>query len=136
MAADNLVPEKIIYNLLKTLPYVGSAPVPVFQNVITDWATTPIVSYQRVATRYDYTLQGRSQYTIAVFRVDVWAESEVMAGDIATNVHAILDGKKQGVAEGQALFIMGANDISLFEAEEKVHRRSMVFEVQFRDFSS
>ncbi len=134
MAADNTIAEKVLYNLLKTI--VNTPSVPVYQTVMPDGQVPPVITYQRISTRFDHTLQARSQFTVVIFQIDVWAATDVIAGDISTKVHLVLDGAKQGVAEGQALFIMATNEISLFEENEKIHRRSMTYEVMIREYSA
>ncbi|RTL07309.1 DUF3168 domain-containing protein [Candidatus Dependentiae bacterium] len=135
MAADSLKPEKIMHSLLKAI--VHSPAIPVYHVSMPDGQVNPCITYQRIATSFDHILTGKkTQLSRVIFQVDAWADTDILAGEIATKIHLALDGLNQGVAEGAALVIMAINDVTFFEADEKTHRRSMNFRVTVKEYTS
>lgn len=92
----------------------------------------PCITYQRISTVPQYTMDGPTGFITARVQIDLWADSYSSAKALASAVQAVLDGFTGTLSNGVLVLdirIDGALDA--YEKDARLYREQTDFIVQF-----
>lgn len=93
--------------------------------------TFPCVTYQRISSVRNQTLQGRVAYCDSIFQIDSWSKDYDVTKQIAGEIFAVLEGFRGTVSSVDIQAVLSQNEIDLYEDDVKLYRRSQTFRVTF-----
>jgi hypothetical protein len=96
-----------------------------------DNPTFPSITYQRISSTREQTMQGRVSYCEAIMQIDIWSQDYDVTRDLASKVFSALEGFRGPISSVDIQAILSQNEIDLFEDDVKVYRRSQTFRVIF-----
>ena len=106
-----------------------------------DNATFPCISYQRVSTQREHTLESPGNFTTCFFQLDIWAQKlsptnvggAEVARDLARKVQTALDGFRGTVSGVDIQGILSENESHGYENDIEVYRVTQQWRVMFRE---
>jgi hypothetical protein len=136
-----LGPEKALYDYLN--PILSGLEVELFHMAAPEGQAVDkgYVTYQRVSTAFDHTLQNTSQFIVCYFQIDAYGPTMSMVADIAWKIRYALTGHSQaptpiGSSSHQIVGVLPENEFTGYEWDEKLNRRTMMFKVMMREATS
>lgn len=107
-----------------------------------DNATFPCISYQRLDTTREHTLNGASTFSISTFQVDIWApkissngltSGPDIAQDLARKVQNALDGYRGEINSVDIQGILSNNESQGWEQDVDVFRVTQQWRIFHRE---
>lgn len=105
-----------------------------------DNATFPCISYQRVSTQREHTLESAGNFTSCFFQLDIWCPrvsgsqgGADMAQDLARKVQTALDGYRGTVTGVDIQGILSENESHGYENDIEVYRVTQQWRIMFRE---
>lgn len=127
--------EEAIYSKLSGTAGI-TAIVPasrIYYLTLHDNAVLPAISYQRVGTNREYTLNEAMTMADAMIQIDVWSRTDIQMLQLGNLVRSTLDGFR-GVVGGVTIErMLQVNEYDLKELDGTVYRRFQNFRVIFQE---
>lgn len=127
--------EEAIYTKLSTdagiLVHVPASRI--FYLHLAEGAIFPAISFQRISTSREYTLDDTVSLTEALFQVDVWANSDLEMVTVGRVVRSVLDGFRGIVGTVNIERMLQVNEYDLPQLEGSIYRRYQSFRVLYQE---